>query len=429
MPWLPKYDLYKGIEWKPTWKSTPNDDRRFKTFPGAIGVRILANVLFWDITAPRALFSLSHHYLVWLAAILEYPKIRTPFKRYALLGDDIVIADRKVARRYKELLTMLGVSISESKSIDSKVGAPEFAKQFWVNKVQTNLTPVSAKAVLASSTFLGMCQLAEKSHLKRDSLIRLAGAGFRVRARLRSPSLSLRWKRLLVCSDRSLSYLRLPLSLWFGRGNPINPYLKGIIVAKVLEALKPKELVLVPSKYWEGDSDSEAFMEYTLYRNWSKLWLEWVQWHAALLSDPDPSLDDLFNPPMVPTHWKRSLKDNSVVRYGVLWKCWDLGDEWTIMTLPPCLTALRDRYKEKGAFIRRSETLWFARNETLCFARKGIAIEVLWDQALDPSLGLSGTPSLILEIALSKLRTTFDSATLLAKAQLCALDCRDRAVA
>lgn len=37
MPWLPKYDLYKGIEWKPTWKSTPNDDRRFKTFPGAIG--------------------------------------------------------------------------------------------------------------------------------------------------------------------------------------------------------------------------------------------------------------------------------------------------------------------------------------------------------------------------------------------------------
>lgn len=125
---------------------------------------------------------------------------------------------------------------------------------------------------------------------------------------------------------------------------PINPYLKGIIVAKVLEALKPKELVLVPSKYWEGDSDSEA--EYTLYRNWLKLWLEWVQWHAALLSDPDPSLDDLFNPPMVPTHWKRSLKDNSVVRYGVLWKCWDLGDEWTIMTVPPCLTALRDRYKE-----------------------------------------------------------------------------------
>lgn len=37
MPWLPKYSLYKGIEWKPTFKSTPNDDRRFKTFPGAIG--------------------------------------------------------------------------------------------------------------------------------------------------------------------------------------------------------------------------------------------------------------------------------------------------------------------------------------------------------------------------------------------------------
>lgn len=96
-----------------------------------------------------------------------------------------------------------------------------------------NLTPVSAKAVLAASTFLGMCQLAEKYCLKQHSLIRLAGAGFRVRARLRSPSLTLRWKRLLVLSNKSLSYLQLPLDLWIGRGNPINPYLKGIIVAKL----------------------------------------------------------------------------------------------------------------------------------------------------------------------------------------------------
>mgnify|MGYP003361840970 CR=1 FL=1 len=76
-----------------------------------------------------ALFSLSHHYLVWLAAYMVSPRRRSPFGRYALLGDYIVIADRAVAERYRELLGMLGVPISESKSIDSKTGALEFAKQ------------------------------------------------------------------------------------------------------------------------------------------------------------------------------------------------------------------------------------------------------------------------------------------------------------
>lgn len=76
-----------------------------------------------------ALFSLSHHYMVWLAAWIVDPLRRVPFKSDALLGDDIVIADRAVAERYRDLLRMIGVSVSESKSIDSKTGALEFAKQ------------------------------------------------------------------------------------------------------------------------------------------------------------------------------------------------------------------------------------------------------------------------------------------------------------
>ncbi|XP_075504430.1 putative mitochondrial protein AtMg01110 [Primulina tabacum] len=43
-----------------------------------------------------ALFSLSHHYLVWLAIELTLPQNR-PFTRYAVLGDDIVIVHPKVA--------------------------------------------------------------------------------------------------------------------------------------------------------------------------------------------------------------------------------------------------------------------------------------------------------------------------------------------
>lgn len=47
-----------------------------------------------------ALFALSHHYMVWLAAELSGLKRR--FNEYALLGDDIVIAHPKVASSYEK---------------------------------------------------------------------------------------------------------------------------------------------------------------------------------------------------------------------------------------------------------------------------------------------------------------------------------------
>jgi hypothetical protein len=50
-----------------------------------------------------ALFSLTHHFLVWLAADKANPHRTRPFHRYALLGDDIVIADKAVADEYLRL--------------------------------------------------------------------------------------------------------------------------------------------------------------------------------------------------------------------------------------------------------------------------------------------------------------------------------------
>ena len=60
-----------------------------------------------------SLFAFSHHYIVWLAAKRAYPRNRTPFTDYALLGDDILITDVKVAEQYRQLLDQLGVTISE----------------------------------------------------------------------------------------------------------------------------------------------------------------------------------------------------------------------------------------------------------------------------------------------------------------------------
>lgn len=77
------------------------------------------------------LFSLSHHVVVWMAAERVYPGVRR-FKAYAILGDDIVIADSRVAEEYRKILAGLEVSISESKSLISKSGAFEFAKPFFM---------------------------------------------------------------------------------------------------------------------------------------------------------------------------------------------------------------------------------------------------------------------------------------------------------
>ncbi|KAG6492677.1 hypothetical protein ZIOFF_047642 [Zingiber officinale] len=118
---------------------------------------------------PITSLSLSLYGVAWLAAWLVDRGRTSPLTDYALLGDDILIAHK------------------------------------WLKSL-----------------------LAEKYGLSRTSLFSLAGAGYRVRARLLSHHLSRRWKRLRA--DKSLTYLRLPLDLWL---NPTNPYLKGIIVEKV----------------------------------------------------------------------------------------------------------------------------------------------------------------------------------------------------
>jgi len=72
-----------------------------------------------------AMLGLTHHVCVRHAAIAV--GIHN-FKDYAILGDDIVIANDDVAKSYLELMSNLGVSINLSKSVVSK-NIAEFAKK------------------------------------------------------------------------------------------------------------------------------------------------------------------------------------------------------------------------------------------------------------------------------------------------------------
>ncbi|KAJ0074644.1 hypothetical protein Patl1_37436 [Pistacia atlantica] len=69
------------------------------------------------------------------------------FFDYALLGDDIVIADPVVAKSYLEVMEECKVTISKEKSLISNVSALEFAKILLVYKVTLDFSPVSLRVL------------------------------------------------------------------------------------------------------------------------------------------------------------------------------------------------------------------------------------------------------------------------------------------
>lgn len=89
------------------------------------------------------MLALSHHVIVKLAARRVG---KHAFTDYALLGDDIVIANESVANCYHEIMTqILGVEINLSKSLISEHSF-EFAKRLITFKGE--VSPVGAKNLL-----------------------------------------------------------------------------------------------------------------------------------------------------------------------------------------------------------------------------------------------------------------------------------------
>ncbi|KAH0706215.1 hypothetical protein KY289_011291 [Solanum tuberosum] len=166
-----------------------------------------------------SLFSLSHHYIVWLATLKAYPLRSTPFVDYALLGDDILITDKKVANQYNRLLDRLSVTISFAKSIVSENGTIEFAQRFWIRDMQKDIFSNSLKALTSCRTTVGLCQLSCRYSIEISTLQRLAGAGYKVPSRLRSTQ-SPRWERLKAPACKPNKLHLLPLEFWIGRRRP-----------------------------------------------------------------------------------------------------------------------------------------------------------------------------------------------------------------
>jgi len=94
-----------------------------------------------------AVFALTHHFLVQYAHWKAYGKLEW-FSLYALLGDDVVIAEGRVAKNYLLLLQEIGVEVGLAKSLISSNGTFEFAKRTYRSGV--DLSGISLEMMAAS---------------------------------------------------------------------------------------------------------------------------------------------------------------------------------------------------------------------------------------------------------------------------------------
>lgn len=98
-----------------------------------------------------AILALTQHYLVKISAYITKNE-NLNFSDYVVLGDDIVIANKEVAIQYMELLQLLGVEVSQPKSIVPAEGhrGIEFASKLFHNGEE--LSPLPFGLVLEGGT-------------------------------------------------------------------------------------------------------------------------------------------------------------------------------------------------------------------------------------------------------------------------------------
>jgi hypothetical protein len=164
-----------------------------------------------------AMLALTHHAIVQYAASLAYSTTKW-FDLYAVLGDDVVIADRSVAARYLEIMKEIGVDISAAKSMVSSSGSFEFAKRTWISGRQA--TPISLAELLVALCHLGALeQLVRKCiavvPLTMAAVARFAGFGFKNLGRLPVVfSLANRQGRLFSYLTRPGGVWPMPIEAW-----------------------------------------------------------------------------------------------------------------------------------------------------------------------------------------------------------------------
>jgi hypothetical protein len=233
--------LYREFDLKPSMKVkysgttwTPNQEKTLMFTTGTP----LGSLSAWGI------FTLLHHLIVQQAAYLVTKKLHW-FSNYAILGDDLVIGDYRIAKQYRRILKWMGVGISMEKSLRSCNGSLEFASRFIYRSV--DLSPISFKllsAARASSSQLWSFfrRVQEFRPVRWSEFARVSGAGYKVMGKLGVTystvgTLPKKWFRLWLLIHHPRAPGGLPWDIWLaaGRGKPLPVGVLGVLNSQLQE--------------------------------------------------------------------------------------------------------------------------------------------------------------------------------------------------
>lgn len=159
-----------------------------------------------------AAFAITHHAWVQFAARLS--GVEGWFADYALLGDDILIANQKVAAKYRWLCQKVGVEISLAKSMSSNQRSFEFAKRVFFRGSDVSGFPWKLWRV-SQRNLSGTLALAQRVSLGTQKLslsafIKALGGGMKSSSRAYAG-----WRRLSTTTKALLVILTHPQSQSF----------------------------------------------------------------------------------------------------------------------------------------------------------------------------------------------------------------------
>lgn len=168
-----------------------------------------------------------------------------------------------------------------------------FGEREAARRLTKDLSPVSIKNLLNSFHPFGLMAIGQQYKVKFSTLarVRVGGAGYKTLAKI---DRSRKYERVWVMMEKS----RLPLDLWLGRGRPLNPYLRGLLINVLINEMRPKQLVVAPEDCFEQPGMND-FLEWSVLRNWVSQWLKYLKWYCIV-----SPIDRFFDAPVVETSWK-----------------------------------------------------------------------------------------------------------------------------
>ena len=172
-----------------------------------------------------AMLALTHHALVQLAYFQVNPKDTEGwFQDYAVLGDDVCIANKAVANEYLRIMNLIGVEIGLAKSLVSAQGTFEFAKRTYfrgqdVSGISLDEVSVSLKNLTALMELIRKNMKFER--IRVSTVARFVGFGYRNLGRLQVIwALGNRLGRLSACLHQPGGIWSVPFEAWVSAVGP-----------------------------------------------------------------------------------------------------------------------------------------------------------------------------------------------------------------